>query len=153
MSSYRPQAEQPRPAPARRVSLQYKSGSWSIVSARKTPPTILPASESLTPKSAHTQSGAWCELADGRGRLVYRRFIYDLYGQIGEEFEKGRPVALITEPRERVVSLLVPNLPEGGRLHLYSSPPLSPSRAEKAEAGARRVASFDLPPEETEHKR
>jgi hypothetical protein len=150
MSSYGPQAEQPRPTPARRVILRYEGGSWAAISVSKTPPTVLPASESLTPRPAHTRAGAWYELSDGRGRLVYRQLIHDLYGQIVEGFEQGRRVGRIIEPRERVISLLVPHLPEGGRLDLYSSPPLSPERTDRVAARATRVASFALPPDETE---
>jgi hypothetical protein len=150
MSSRKPQLDKPEPSPARRVILRYKNKSWDLVRVTKTPPTILPASEPLIPQPAHTKSGAWYELVDGRGRLVYRCLIYNLYGQIGEGIEKGRLVGGISEPHDSVVSLLVPNLPDGGSLHLYSSPPLSTKPDEKVAGGARLVASFDLTPDEKE---
>jgi hypothetical protein len=153
MALLKPHAEKPRPNHARRVKLRYDGNSWSLISVSKTPPTILPTSESLGLESASGKAGAWYELADQRGRLVYRQLIYNLYGQVGEGYEKGRQIGRIREVRETVVSLLIPNLPEGGRFHLYSSPPLSRKGAEKVVAGAKRVVSFDLPPDEKEEQK
>ena len=111
------------PAPARRVTVRFSAGTWSVEGVRATPPTVLPRSEPLTDAWARDRRTAWFEAVDAGGRTVYRRSLGDPYREPVDEVAGGRLTGGLIARDERVLSLLVPDAGAGARVDVYAPPP------------------------------
>lgn len=124
------QAGAREPAPARRVTLRFSGAGWSVEGVRATPPTIVPASEPVTDDWTQGRRAGWYEAVDAGGRTVYRHALEDPHSERFDEIRGDRIRGTRLARDEGVVSLLVPDAGEGGRVDVYAP----------SEPGARRIA-------------
>jgi hypothetical protein len=143
---------------ALRVTLRVDGEQMKIID-QKPVAMLVPASDELQIDTP--QSGFWYELQDGEGHTLYRRLTSDDPTSKYVEVPTGdpeQPLAYeeVDQPR-RIVSIVIPNVPEGRSLVFFASRPESvdhPSRVSpellihSRAFKAREVARFKLLREE-----
>ena len=127
-----------RPVPAERLIIQYRSGSFQLLS--RSPLTkVLPPSDGL-PATNHTVSGFWFEVQTHKGEVKYRRIMPDpitVYTEVPGPGPDPRPERAEVVPAEAVFTVLVPKVPGSNNLVLVSSPPGAAGKARAAQTLAR----------------
>lgn len=126
MTSERPQA--PRPPRTLRLTFEYEGDQVRLISRQsvqmRTPP---PHPTSIQPG----QSGFWYEVRDRDDRVLYQRALHSPIQTDTEVFSNEPGATIHRRPIENprgTFEILVPDLPEGESVVLFSSP-LEPERA------------------------
>ena len=126
------------PVPAERLIIQYRSGSFELLS--RSPVTkVLPPSDEL-PATNGAVSGFWFEVQTPKGELKYRRIMPDpitVYTEVPGPGQEPRPERAEVVPAEAVFTVLVPQVPGSNNLVLVSSPPGAAGKAQAAKTVAR----------------
>jgi hypothetical protein len=118
-----PPFHQPAPVSRRTVRLrfEYEGDKVRLVFARKVEMITPPATETAL---GDTHSGAWVELRDARGKMLYQRAIHSPVRTDQEIFSEDPKTPISRVPAENmkgVFEVLIPDLPEGATVHVMSS--------------------------------
>lgn len=127
-----------KPGPALRLTIQYRSGTFSLLSSSALH-KVIPPSDSL-PATSLPLSGFWYELQSPQGEVLYRRIIADpltSYTEAGSAETGSIPQRAEVVPAEAVFSLLVPEAEGTNQLVLFSSPPGMAGKSQPATVVAR----------------
>jgi hypothetical protein len=130
------------PVPAERVIIQYRSGSFQLLS-RSLLTKVLPPSDEL-PTTNRALSGFWFEVQTPEAEVKYRRIMIDpitLYTEVPDPARALQPERQEVVPAEAVFTLLIPHIPGSNNLVLFSSPL---GRMGKSQA-AQKIARIALP--------
>jgi hypothetical protein len=126
------------PVPAERLIIQYRSGSFQLLS--RSPVTkVLPPSDEL-PATNRAVSGFWFEVQTPKGEVKYRRIMPDpvtVYTEVPGPGPEPRPERAEVVPAETVFTVLVPRVPGSNNVVLFSSPPGAAGKAQAAQKVAR----------------
>lgn len=123
-----------------RLSFSY-AGMEVQLTGRQDVDMIPPPPTGLAPKKG--QTGFWYELRDAKGKQIYVRAVHNPIEYGHEVFSPDPKESIINIPRKEIrgtFELLVPEVPDGATLHLFSSP-LEPERAGEP---AREISRIDL---------
>jgi len=115
------------PESALRVALVLRDGEWTIGQPLEVPPTILPGS-THEPGAGAPRGGAWFDVVDARGLVVYRRAIPGLDHAVVEGRQEGERIVRVVAPARQTFSLLVPRPPAGGRIDVHGPADVLASR-------------------------
>jgi hypothetical protein len=126
------------PVSAERLVIQYKSGSYQLLS--RTPLLkVLPPSDEL-PATNRAVSGFWFEVQTPKQKVIYRRIIPDpikVYTEVPGPAPEPRPERAEAVRTEVVFTVLIPQVPGSNNLVLVSSPPGAAGNAPAAQPLAR----------------
>jgi hypothetical protein len=126
------------PVAAERLIIQYRSGSFQLLS--RSPVTkVLPPSDEL-PATKRAVSGFWFEVQTPKGEVKYRRIMPDpvtVYTEVPGPGPEPRPERAEVVPAETVFTVLVPQVPGSNNVVLFSSPPGAAGKAQAAQKVAR----------------
>lgn len=126
------------PVSAERLVIQYKSGSYQLLS--RTPLfKVLPPSDEL-PATNRAVSGFWFEVQTPKQKVIYRRIIPDpikVYTEVPGPAPEPRPERAEAVRTEVVFSVLIPHVPGSNNLVLVSSPSGAAGNAPAAQPLAR----------------
>src|SRR4051812_36199358 len=124
-------AERP-PRGAVRLTFSYEKDDVRLVDRQRVEMMAPPGEPDRIPRRA---SGFWVELRDGRNRVLYQRVIAQPVRFEAEVFgeQPGDPLGWrpVSDPRGSF-AIVVPELPDGDTVKLFSSPLTPESAAEPA---------------------
>lgn len=129
----------PRPT-SLRLAVRYAGRRLSLISIRRVAMSPLPthAVDDLGPRS-----GLWCELHDGDERVLYRRVLHPPLGLVlGRPYRAQGESATEGEEATGTLDLIVPDLPAGRDVVVFSSPLLVGSREAAKEIARFRIADW-----------
>lgn len=127
-----------QPVPASRLTIQYRAGSFTLVSSASLL-KVIPPSDQL-PVTPLPVSGFWYELQSPQGEVVYRRIISDpitVYTEIPAPESSFVPERVEAPTAEAVLSILIPEIAGTNQLVLFSSPPGPVGKSQPATVVAR----------------
>jgi len=123
------------PVPAERLVIQYRLGSYQLLS--RTPLIkVLPPSDDL-PATNRAVSGFWFEVQTPGEEVKYRRIMPDpikVYTEVPGPAPEPRPERAEAVPAEVLFTLLIPQVPGSNNLVLVSSSPSATGNAQAAQA-------------------
>ena len=131
------------PPIALRLTCDLTGGEIALVAARRV--TVVTPDSDL--RSGYDgEAGFWCELRDGKGRVLYRRISQNPLTTELEVYGGQAPSHIQTEPHA-TFEVTVPDLPQAQTLQLVASPPDRPTeRATPAAAFALGPVREELEP-------
>jgi len=107
------------PTRVRRLRLLYSKNKWETIADIILDSKTLRSSTDVPPSTGH---GFWYELRDRRGRLLYRGKSPNPFEPSLEVFEPDGSIHRVPLKRKEVcIELLIPDLPEGIQLQIFSS--------------------------------
>ena len=128
--------------PVRRIRVRWQDGKWTVASERRVSKMIIPNTQSL-PKVEKGQeiTGFWFEVADSKGKILYRRIINDpLRQQIEVPNIDGTFTNIPVSRRDITFEVLIPDDPENATLSFFGTE----EHPKERKAILRKMAQLDL---------
>jgi len=128
--------------PVRRLLFRWQRGRWIVVDERRVSEMAIPNTQSL-PKVKKDQqvTGFWFEVADSKGKILYRRIINDPLRQQVEVPNVDGSFTNVPEVRKDItLEVLIPDDPKNAALSFLGTE----EHLVEKKAVLRKMAQFDL---------
>jgi len=108
------------PQPVVRLRLRRQGDQWSVEKQIRVAEMTIPASHRFTGAGGRAHGGAWCELADASGDVLYRRMLPHAPGDGVEVPAEGGGLQRVDVHREvEEYDVVVPDVAERHSLNIY----------------------------------